>query len=225
MVNAAGDIFKLAIVGDYLASVQVVNTFYFRTIATDLLEVSGPVELALEFETQCKATWRAANYTASRWVQSEITKLYPTPEPVVLVPVGTPNAGTQASWNGFTPPAMLAQHAILRTAASGRRNRGRLYLGPPGYTGTGPGGDGLLWPTNNVAAFQSFLQSIHANFVESGVANRWEWGVFSYVGSGPADPTHPRRGPWTAPHFSPILAPVALAGIRTQKRREAARGV
>lgn len=224
MVNAAGDIFKLAIVGDYLTSIQVVNTFYFRTIATDLLEVSGPVELALALETNCKTAWRNANYSGARWVQSEVTKLYPTPEPLVIVPVGAPNAGTQGNWNGFVPPAMLAQHAILRSAASGRRNRGRLYLGPAGFVG-GAATDGLLWPPNNVTLFQNFLQSLHDNFVESGVANRWEWGVFSYVGSGPADPTHPRRGPWTAPHFSPILAAVALAGIRTQKRREAARGI
>jgi hypothetical protein len=220
MTLPTGGIVRLVATGDVNNEISWVNTFYFRKTST-----GGEDEftIANDFTTNLMAAWRACQDQHNRWIATEYKQLFPDVGLVQELGTTTPNAGTQVTPGTGPFPACCAQHIILRTGLSGRQNHGRLYLTAPGYAGSAPASP-LYWSGPQVAAAQAFVGAIFTRYNGTAPAIGFQWGVWSYVHSGPADPSHPRRGPWAVPHFNPVTVATAYAGIRTQRRREAPRG-
>lgn len=235
MPDPVGTVYKLALEASHSTGAPIVNLFWFQALtalhnASDLGNdfVTGLVVSTIPYWRNCNVP----NVTLRSVVVDTYTIETPTIPSPTTVAGGLPVAGVQVvdvvgvgSLTGIITPAVLAQHAILRTAVAGRSFRGRLYFGPAPVYHDGAV-DGWRWPADAVASFQSFLNNCFARYDNADPATKWAWGVWSRkLGGNLSGGTSVNRPPFHAAGFTPLVSATAYAGIRTQRRREAPRGV
>ena len=232
MADPAGTVYKLALEATYATARDIVTPIWF--VAADGAHTLD--DLYNDWQANILASWQAANvqHTVLGTVSiSTFTIETPSVPAVVIKTAGLPAAGTQLDNVGgaVRTPAMCAQHAVLRTPLAGRSNRGRFYLGPAAlFAGSGDTTDGFLWPNYSTTRHQAFLNAMLSRYPGIGPAT-WRWIVWSRRRGGNSHVTsggrtvYVNKPPFHAAGVTAITSATAYAGIRTQRRREAPRGV
>lgn len=235
MADPAGTIYRVALNCSHDTGATITNLFTFRaetgtgnndSLFTSISDAFFGVARGRAWQACNVAYTHLNNVTIDTWTIE--TGTVPAPK---VYSAGLPVSGSRLDWPGagFHTPALLAQHAILRTATSGRSFRGRLYFGPTNLIGDGglsAPADGWRWHAAMVAFFQVFLDVQIDVYTAHPTTPTWSWGVWSRrLGGNLRSGRYVNTPPYHAAGFTPIVSATAQRGIRTQKRREAPRGV
>lgn len=167
---AAGDIYRLSMVGDYSATEVSVVTAHVRFkspgATPDGASALFKANLLDVLKTYVAPTY---NWRYINWLSANLT-----PPRSGSYTTGFPVAGTQSS-SGDPVPYTCAVVVSLRTNYAGRSYRGRMYL--PGLT-EGQSAGGRVGQTQ-VNAWQTVFEDLLANCGGAGSNPDYEWGVWS----------------------------------------------
>lgn len=195
---AAGDIYRLSMLGDYGPAIVTVVTAHVKFLS-GTATVDGACAY---FVTNLLNLLKTKQANVFYWRQINALSVNLTPPVSSQYTTGLPLQGTQASDALPSPNALVV---TLRTQYAGRSYRGRQYI--PGLAeglSTGSIEDGAT-----VSAIQTYYDDLVAGIGAGGSSTDYQWGVYS------------RK----VPVFTPITSTLVRSTLGTQRRRRPGVGV
>ena len=167
---AVNGIYKLSVIGT-ISGQQHVHTLHFRSTAAGnsvgFTEPAWMQDLLTTFQASCQAPYLqmfgGVDTPISLFQVRKVCGSVPLPAGLDAAPAGGAKVGTGVAgeFNGDKQPPWLAAVVTTRTALSGRRNRGRFFLG--GLYESMSAGSTLT--TTRQTAIQAYVNALNTAYV------------------------------------------------------------
>lgn len=208
---AVGDVSKL-VIKLRMSGQEMRPGLHFQSNVT----LNDAASLINSWRSTCESSMRAVMSNEVEVTGYNVEDKVPGSAATFESPVDPPLPGTSVT---TAIPAQNAAVTSLKTALKSQRARGRIYW--PGLTEDGTAGGVLTAPY--IAAWNTFIAAIEANYLGSSPVSGWRLVVYSpeQLTAPPPPPAFkPRPGTIVTPVTNVVLDPV----VRSQRRRQLGRG-